>query len=604
MARLSRGATFSMFADNGSMTKLADGTYLAVWSTTSPADGGAIYGQVFNADGSKKGGQLTIVSDATASFSDVSVAALKGIDAGKSIVTWMQGGQIKKLVLDASFTGGTVETVDWAGLISEKTPKVYALDDGGYSIVYQGTREMTDSPNQAWYGYHTVTTTVDDGLLSPDDVHHASTILTNNEQVLIYANAAGDLQVETALGFTIIDRVATDANVHHAVTALAGGKFVVTWQDVNAGTAVINAQFFDASHSKSGSVLTFAKPAGTILDTKISQLSDGTLALLVTTDSYGDKNVYAATYTADGQPLVGLTSVGANTSGDQMDASIVPLAGGSFAVAWEYASPYEGSKFFTEVFNPVPLWTGTGGADTHAGTQNDDDMDGLAGNDYLMGLGGNDSIIGGDGSDTLDGGDGMDTLVGGNGDDVFYMTPGDAIIETAGGGRDTIIVGYSASLGNDTQVEILKAAAGTAPLTLGGANMNDTIIGNSGANRISGGTGNDVLTGGKGKDTFVFDTRPVKKLNVDVIKDFNAKDDTIALSRTIFTKVGKVGTLKKNAFWIGDKAHDADDRIIVTKKGKVLYDVDGTGKKAAVEIATLEKVKVSTITYKDFLIFA
>jgi serralysin len=49
------------------------------------------------------------------------------------------------------------------------------------------------------------------------------------------------------------------------------------------------------------------------------------------------------------------------------------------------------------------------------------------------------------------------------------------------------------------------------------------------------------------------------------------------------------------------KAHDANDRIIYDKKKGVLYyDQDGTGSKAAIEIATIKKGL--KITEKDFFI--
>jgi hypothetical protein len=52
---------------------------------------------------------------------------------------------------------------------------------------------------------------------------------------------------------------------------------------------------------------------------------------------------------------------------------------------------------------------------------------------------------------------------------------------------------------------------------------------------------------------------------------------------------------------VGDKAADKDDFFIL--KGKKLYwDVDGSGAKAMVEIATLklQKRESTTLTHKDF----
>src|SRR3712207_8447162 len=48
---------------------------------------------------------------------------------------------------------------------------------------------------------------------------------------------------------------------------------------------------------------------------------------------------------------------------------------------------------------------------------------------------------------------------------------------------------------------------------------------------LFGGAGKDVLTGGAGADAFVFDSRPNKRTNLDSIKDFNVRDDSVYLDR-------------------------------------------------------------------------
>ena len=88
----------------------------------------------------------------------------------------------------------------------------------------------------------------------------------------------------------------------------------------------------------------------------------------------------------------------------------------------------------------------------------------------------------------------------------------------------------------------------------------------------------------------MFDTGLNKKTNVDKIVDFNHRDDTIHLAKSVFSKIAKKGVLSSKAFWVGDKAHDASDRIVYNKKtGALFYDQDGNGAKAAVQFATLPK---------------
>lgn len=157
--------------------------------------------------------------------------------------------------------------------------------------------------------------------------------------------------------------------------------------------------------------------------------------------------------------------------------------------------------------------------------------------------------------------------------------------------RTNIIVGGK---GNDSMW-----GGGGADLLDGGIGI-DKLYGQSGDDLLSGGSGNDVLTGGKGKDAFVF-TSKLGGANVDRITDFNVRDDSIWLDRTIFTKVGKGPALAKAAFWTGAAAHDANDRILYDKAtGALYYDADGTGARAAVKFAQLKAGLA--LSYKDFFI--
>lgn len=160
---------------------------------------------------------------------------------------------------------------------------------------------------------------------------------------------------------------------------------------------------------------------------------------------------------------------------------------------------------------------------------------------------------------------------------------------------------------------VLKGTAGNDRLfggagndTLYGYNGNDVLRGAGGNDRILGGAGRDSLTGGDGRDTFVFNYKPHSKTSYDRVTDFVVKDDTIWLENAIFKTIGKGSLsnpklLSKAAFWIGDKAHDASDRIFYNQKnGYLYYDADGSGAKQAVLVAVLSKNLKPT--YKDFYV--
>jgi VCBS repeat-containing protein len=199
------------------------------------------------------------------------------------------------------------------------------------------------------------------------------------------------------------------------------------------------------------------------------------------------------------------------------------------------------------------LLYGWGGNDTLSGGASRDRLYGSSGDDRLYGKGGNDHLNSGSGKDRLDGGAGRDYLVGESGNDTIL----------GGEGNDTI----SAGRGDDV---------------------------------IYGGLGADVLEDSYGRDTFVFNTR-LGTGQVDTIKHFDVGPDTIRLENAIFKKVGAKGWLKEDAFHIGAKAADKDDRIIYdAKKGVLYYDADGTGDAAQIAFAKLSKNL--KITEKDFFI--
>ncbi len=133
---------------------------------------------------------------------------------------------------------------------------------------------------------------------------------------------------------------------------------------------------------------------------------------------------------------------------------------------------------------------------------------GNSGNNTLYGGAGNDTLYGMDGNDILYGQTGDDTMVGGNGDDIYYLDSAlDVVVELAGGGNDTVrsnVTVTLAMIGNQVErIELLGSnglATSTDALNATGNDLDNSIIGNAGANILSGGLGNDTIDGGAGAD--------------------------------------------------------------------------------------------------------
>ena len=211
----------------------------------------------------------------------------------------------------------------------------------------------------------------------------------------------------------------------------------------------------------------------------------------------------------------------------------------------------------------------------------------------ITGNGAANSLSGADGNDTLDGGGGIDSMSGGIGNDTYIVdNSSDKVNESNGAGTDTVQSSASFSLAGQYADNLVLT--GAAAINGSGNSLANTITGNSAANSLSGVDGadslygkggNDTLNGGTGTDSFYFDTA-IGAGNVDTIQSFSAADDTIMLSRTIFSAIAASGTLAAGAFVLGTAAADADDRILYdSATGKIFYDADGNGAGAAVLFA-------------------
>lgn len=161
----------------------------------------------------------------------------------------------------------------------------------------------------------------------------------------------------------------------------------------------------------------------------------------------------------------------------------------------------------------------------------------------LVGGAGNDSLFGGEGADVLSGQAGDDTLDGGNGNDTYPFNTNSPLGSddiTDGDGIDTLSLegstnDVSTNLGS-TGAQVINANltltldSASSLENLFGGSGNDTLTGNSLANRFIGGPGNDVMTGGAGNDRYDFDAD--WRVGRDTIDESGGGIDTLNFSAT------------------------------------------------------------------------
>lgn len=155
-------------------------------------------------------------------------------------------------------------------------------------------------------------------------------------------------------------------------------------------------------------------------------------------------------------------------------------------------------------------------------------------NNTLIGSSASDQLYGYGGNDILNGRKGIDVLVGGTGDDTYIVdSMWDFVEEAFNAGTDTVKSWVDWSLGHAANVENL-VLLGTADIDGFGNELDNTIIGNSGANLLHGGEGNDTLNGRSGVDAIFGETGndiiKINEFNGDVIDGGGGNNDLLQIN--------------------------------------------------------------------------
>ncbi|MEQ1955193.1 calcium-binding protein [Mesorhizobium sp. CN2-181] len=533
--------------DDMSISALADGGFVASWSTDSGGGDIDVHGRIFNADGSERANEFAI--DGSLGFEGTSSTV--GLAGGGFVTVWEDAG-----------TGGDGETDGSVSHIRGQMFDANGAEVGDEFVVNKTTLDRQFAP--------TVTALANGGFA----VAWTHVFDANDTDVrLRIFSATGVPQFNDVL-------VDGDSNVNEgsvSIIGLADGNIVVAWQD--QGSALETDGSF--SHIR-GKV--------------ISGSTGGDLSgeFVINTTTLLDQRAPSVTELADGRVMVSWednSAVGQSANTDIRSQIIDPRTAAVDLVGTAAADDWVGTGFADKL-------NGKGGADRMAGAAGNDTyfvdnakdviveaagkgVDTVATNvNYVLtagaevetlrttsnsGLTGFDltgnkfaqTIIGNAGSNVIKGGGGADTLQGLGGDDIYFVDNAKVVIvEGAGQGTDIVAASASYALDAAAQVETLRttANAGTVPIDLTGNDFAQTVFGNAGANtlrglganddlfgfagddKLIGGDGNDDLigglgfdkmAGGAGKDDFVFLTLAdsgIGAAKADQITDFAAGD--------------------------------------------------------------------------------
>lgn len=199
------------------------------------------------------------------------------------------------------------------------------------------------------------------------------------------------------------------------------------------------------------------------------------------------------------QTLVTLSNVHLNVSSDNW--ILDPSVGQNFTPEPTLPGAGDGNTVYGTGANDVFY---ADAQHTHfVGFSGDDQVFGSVEDNILEGGADNDVLVGDDGNDRLDGGTGFDWMEGGRGNDLYVVDDrGDAAIENADSGFDTVVSSVSYSLG--ANIEALTLTGTGVGVQLGiGNNLDNIITGTNGVDTLVGDLGNDTLFGLDGIDKLI-----------------------------------------------------------------------------------------------------
>jgi len=272
-----------------------------------------IVAQLFDASGAKAGAEFKVNSAVNASQYTPHVARLND---GRLVVTWNDNGSIsaidysiKAQILNADGTkSGNVFTVAENPSITQNTPVIAALSNGGFAITwYTTSTSFGDNTKTEVYAQAYDASGAKVG--STIQVNTNTTLqqwfpkiagLSGGGFVIVWEDLSGTLGDTSNAGVHaqifgndgarvgsefLVNTNTFDDQFYPAVAAMTNGYFVVTWQDNSktlgdTATSIIKAQVFTAAGVKAGSEFLVNTPSSNdkIFPT-VGGLSNGRFAI-------------------------------------------------------------------------------------------------------------------------------------------------------------------------------------------------------------------------------------------------------------------------------------------------------------------------------------
>lgn len=479
----------------------------------------------FAADGSQVGGYGEVGTLATRGYDTIDIDSLAD---GGWVISWTrrQGPDDHDLFAQSFSVAGVPGAVITLNPGPAETPtetSVSGLADGTFAVTWVDGDWGDNRELRLWRnGVETVidsAATIEDGEVAQ---------LPDGRLIVTWAKHGAQAHHDIFAAFVGIDGTVSapffvghaDFDLNPRVDVFANGRFVIAWAASGEGFVRVFGQVFDPVGLPLDGGRFHVDVAPSQEDFSITALSDTNFAVAWAPYGTSDRTMNGALFTiVSGQSFVG-TPADDSFNGTIADDTMYGLDGNDRLEGRQGDDRMEGGAgddtYFVDADGDVVIELPGEGRDivyAHASYRltAGSHVEVLStvghGAVTMINLTGNElsnHLIGNAGSNRLDGRQGIDTLQGLGGNDTYFVDTGDIVIETAGGGRDTVYAFTSYVLTAGAHVEYLSTVShgATTPINLTGNNLNNTLIGNAGANVLHGGGGNDTLQGLGGDDTY------------------------------------------------------------------------------------------------------
>jgi hypothetical protein len=371
--------------EHPSITSLNDGGFVVSWMSSSGQDGDlyGVYAQMYNADGTKQGGEFQVNTHTTR---DQKRPSITGLNDGGFFVSWssyLQDGSYDGVYAQIYNADGTIRVgefqVNTNTFESQASPSITSLNDGGFVVSWQSYlqdgsgfgiyTQIYNADGTTRGGELQVNSYTDDFQSSPsitglNDSGFVVSWMSNLQDGSgygVYAqiyNADGTIRV----GEFQVNTYTDNNQMYPSITSLNDGGFVVSWESSNqdGSNRGIFGQRFDVNgnkielHQMQTEFQVNSNTDNRQMYPSITRLNDG--GFVVSWQSFGQdgsgNGIYAQIYNADGTTKGGEFLVNTYITDEQTFPSITGLNDGGFVVSWQ-SRFQDGSNYgvYAQIYN-------------------------------------------------------------------------------------------------------------------------------------------------------------------------------------------------------------------------------------------------------------